>query len=843
MKRGVCFAHLVVATFLWTLTGAQAQQTATNLADLAEQAFSSDHSFYLPWTPWEWRAYSLDSGQPWWVDCSQLPCVDLFQASTNLSTRLQINDVQFVSVLLTKNVLTGEMTLQADGSTNVLAVIAAPSDYQPGAQLGQNTWLWQEWQQMTNCPDCWGIEGEIPPPIITLKALLADINDNATYEDNAGAQTTDAMTASAASIGGRFTPMDDESGDGGGSGNPCTLTNLLQTFAVTNITRTANGISITFQSCQFSRYLIFTASQLSSNIVWFPQAYVWGAPGHSSTTWTDTSTTNTDGSAITRRFYRVQRLLGSPIAAGGNHTLAVTPDRKLWSWGSNGDGQLSDSLSDDLDFDSDRPYPGEAADPTSCTGQFITNAVALAGGGNEFTIVADVNGTVWAAGEDFSGEQGGAPGHYYNSDHYPATPISNVSNIVNVAAGYSHVLALRADGAVFAWGSDSDENGNLFGQLGVGGLPSPYYTSSPTQSLVTTLVVAITAGAYHSAASDSSGNAWVWGRGWEGQIGNGGTANANVPTMLTTISNVIAIVAGYRHTIALTADKTCWTWGDNSEGELGRTNVSFGFGSYDASPGQIPPSILSNVVAIAAGVDFSLAVTGDGRLFSWGDGSAGELGVSGISSTNIPIQVPGISNVVLVSTTSGDPISQDSEAERHVVAMTLDPVDGTGQTTNRYWGWGANFSGEVGGATNANVVYTPIQSQFCTRCQRHVQLGTSGSFTAQCNGTLYLYFNDDQTAFGDNSGSFTATVDGFAPVAVYANNASGVAAGPITSGSNYTFSASGTCFHSQSQFSGSDANGNDASNTLWNCSDFSIINKTNTVCPTAQCFSLVGRIQ
>src|ERR1039458_1448169 len=180
-------------------------------------------------------------------------------------------------------------------------------------------------------------------------------------------------------------------------------------------------------------------------VVEVPQAYVWGATNASATSWTDLSTTNNDGNTITQRFYRVQRLLGMPIAAGGNHSLAVTPDGILWSWGSNADGQLSDGA------EFDRDYPGEVADYTACNGQTITNAVALAAGGDEFNVVVDANGTVWAVGDNLADEQGGAPGHYYNGDHFPTAPISGVSNVVSVAAGTMHVLALTADGRVFAW--------------------------------------------------------------------------------------------------------------------------------------------------------------------------------------------------------------------------------------------------------------------------------------------------------------------------------------------------------------------------------------------------------
>jgi hypothetical protein len=286
--------------------------------------------------------------------------------------------------------------------------------------------------------------------------------------------------------------------------------------------------------------------------------------------------------------------------------------------------------------------------------------------------------------------------------------------------------------------------------------------------------------------------------------------------------NVIAMAAGSYHAIAITADKTCWTWGDNYYQQLGRslTNSS----SFDPQP--TPVAGLSNVVAIAAGGGDSYAVTSNGWLYGWGENGAGELGISGGGAYPTPTQVSGISNVVLV--TAG---------VAHAMAMTLQGG------TNQYYGWGANDYGQVGNGTNSNSGNneqdTPAQLQFCTRCQRCVQLGTGGVFTAQCNGTLYLYFNTDN--FGACTGQYNVTFGGL-PTNVPANADCGIPVGPVTVGNVYTYTASGYCADPNLDFV--DANGiNLATGHLMDCSDFSLINITNAVCPMWQCFSLVGRIQ
>jgi hypothetical protein len=191
MRRRVLFILVILLiALLWAFPTTQAQDMLiTNLTDLAVQAFSANHSMYLPWTPWQWQAYSLDDGQPWWVDCSQVVCGDLLSTSTNSCATLQMHGVTVTFATLTKNIITGVTLLESGCSTDAVASIEAPSGYEPGTQLGYNAWVWREWQQMTNCLDCWGLTADaIPPPIVTLKTRLADVAEYATYASNAEAE-------------------------------------------------------------------------------------------------------------------------------------------------------------------------------------------------------------------------------------------------------------------------------------------------------------------------------------------------------------------------------------------------------------------------------------------------------------------------------------------------------------------------------------------------------------------------------------------------------------------------------------------------------------------------------
>ena len=77
-------------------------------------------------------------------------------------------------------------------------------------------------------------------------------------------------------------------------------------------------------------------------------------------------------------------------------------------------------------------------------------------------------------------------------------------------------------------------------------------------------------------------------------------------------ANVTALAAGGGHTLALKQDGTVWAWGDNSTNQLGGAVTE---ASY-STPIQVKN--LTNVTALAAGGDYSLALKQDGTVQAWG---------------------------------------------------------------------------------------------------------------------------------------------------------------------------------------------------------------------------------
>jgi alpha-tubulin suppressor-like RCC1 family protein/Zn-dependent metalloprotease len=203
----------------------------------------------------------------------------------------------------------------------------------------------------------------------------------------------------------------------------------------------------------------------------------------------------------------------------------------------------------------------------------LVDVVAIAGG-SYHNLALQADGTVVAWGKNDYGQTNVPPG---------------LTNAVAIAGGTYHSLALQANGTVVAWGDNDDGETNVPAGL--------------------TNVVAIAAGGYNSLALQANGTMVVWG--WNGY------GQTNVPAGLT---NVVAIAAGIDHSLALQANGTVVAWGCNDAGE---TNV---------------PVDLTNVVAIAGGGEHSLALQADGTVVAWGENLYGE--------TNVPA---GLTDVVAIA--------------------------------------------------------------------------------------------------------------------------------------------------------------------------------------------------
>lgn len=209
-----------------------------------------------------------------------------------------------------------------------------------------------------------------------------------------------------------------------------------------------------------------------------------------------------------------------------------------------------------------------------------------------------------------------------------------------IAAGFDFALALTSTGAIYAWGD------NFFGDLGDG---STVQSDLPVQVLPPgARAIAIAAGRYHALAliTGRPNCVLAWGDNREGEVGSGsdfnppfepnGPSETDIPTYTCVPqgTDLTAVAAGQDFSLALTSTGSVYSWGANFSGELGD---AIGRMSAEPVPAELPPS--TTVTAVAAGSDHVLALTSSGSLLAWGSNSVGQLGDGTTSGGALPVEV------------------------------------------------------------------------------------------------------------------------------------------------------------------------------------------------------------
>ena len=212
-----------------------------------------------------------------------------------------------------------------------------------------------------------------------------------------------------------------------------------------------------------------------------------------------------------------------------------------------------------------------------------------------------------------------------------------------IAAGQDHSCALHQDGTISCWGN------NLYGQLGNGQGESGVISLSPVQVLSITDATAITKGTYHSCALHRRGTISCWGRGTDGQLGDGNSASSVIPVQVMSISDATAIAAGSNHSCALHRDGTISCWGGNWSGRLGNGQ------SGENADSPVPVQVTGITDATAINISgHSCALHQDGTISCWGSNASGQLGngqATGYGQfSSLPVQVTGITDATAIAT-------------------------------------------------------------------------------------------------------------------------------------------------------------------------------------------------
>ncbi len=202
-----------------------------------------------------------------------------------------------------------------------------------------------------------------------------------------------------------------------------------------------------------------------------------------------------------------------------------------------------------------------------------------------------------------------------------------------VTAGNYHTCAVTTSGGAQCWGA------NYWGQLGDGTT-----TAKPWPTDVAGLsngVQMISASHEHTCAITATGGVKCWGANYDGQLGDGTLSSRTTPTDVVGLSSgVLAVSAGNYHTCALTVSGGVKCWGANDRGQLGD-------GTWNASTTPVDVvSLTSGVQALSAGGYHTCALTLAGSVKCWGLNSAGQLGDGTDADRWTPVDVVGLSHGV-----------------------------------------------------------------------------------------------------------------------------------------------------------------------------------------------------
>ncbi|RYD99337.1 MAG: hypothetical protein EOP50_04350, partial [Sphingobacteriales bacterium] len=360
------------------------------------------------------------------------------------------------------------------------------------------------------------------------------------------------------------------------------------------------------------------------------------------------------------------------VSAHVYYTIALSREGTVWGWGNNSGGQLGDGTI------TSRQVPMRILE---ANGQPLTQVVAVAAG-YLHCIALKADGTVWAWGQNAYGQVGdGTMTNRHRAVQVKNADSSMLSNVRAISAGMYASYAVKDDGSVWAWGQ------NIYGQLGDGtgtNRSTPVRTkdgNGPTGG-----VVNVASFGNHCLALKQDGTVWAWGLGAGGQLGDGTTVSRNLAVQVKDqygpISGVAAIAVGNLHSIAVTLNGTVWAWGQNSNGQLG-----IGSTTYKTTATHVGNT--GRIVEVACGLYHSVALSYDGALTAWGYNVYGQLGDGTTTQRIAPTQVSGFYGASIAA------------GQQHSLVVTR---------AGTVWGWGNNLDGQLGDRTNNNYRYAPVQA-------------------------------------------------------------------------------------------------------------------------------------
>lgn len=247
----------------------------------------------------------------------------------------------------------------------------------------------------------------------------------------------------------------------------------------------------------------------------------------------------------------------------------------------------------------------------------------------------------------------------------------------SLAADSQHACALTLDGQAYCWGA------GVFGKLGngeVGTVDSPF--TSPQKVLQETLrFISISAGLHHTCAISDEGDAYCWGSQANGRLGNGESASASIMTPVPVVGGhkFIQLVSGRRFNCGITVDLDAYCWGaaENTYSPLGD-----GTGTLKSEPTPVAGN--RKWLTLGVGKYHACGITTSFDTYCWGNGGFGRLGTGDTETALEPALVQTDQKFVKIDGGNNHTCALTDEGEAWCWGSGTDHRLGTGTQDTAY---------------------------------------------------------------------------------------------------------------------------------------------------------------
>ena len=359
------------------------------------------------------------------------------------------------------------------------------------------------------------------------------------------------------------------------------------------------------------------------------------------------------------------------ILEGDSYKVAIDKNGKVYTWGRNMLGELGNGGMGD----SSSPICISDIEGSALEGK---NIIDINRGSYELrTIIArDIDGKIYTWGIGQNGGLGNGTTDYSEEPICISDIDGNAlkgKRITDVYSGSDAIIAKDVEGKIYAWGK--------YSRLGNGtteGSTEPICISDIEGNALNGKNIT---DVYYSEyaltiiAKDVDGKIYTWGSNGSGQLGNGTAEDSTVPICISDIEgnalngkNITDIYFDGYTTIAKDTDGKIYTWGENYDGQLGNGTIENS--TVPICISDIEGNALNgkNIKDICfAGYTTIIAKDTDGKIYTWGDNSYGQLGDGTTENSNVPICISDIEDSELKDKVVQNIIYEETDSDEYYI--------------------------------------------------------------------------------------------------------------------------------------------------------------------------------